>query len=271
MFRARLACVVLLALASRGGAGESVVALVPATDAAPSGSPYRAARLTVTNGAAGVVQALSVQDVRGGVTILRQATVAPGMQASLLIPLPATSTEQAYRVRFLPAARADAAPLFETTTQVAWPGDVVEAAMASLVDPQAYDRLAGSAPVWPGRTRGNVFLLAALACLVLVATLFVPRPSVRLGVLLLLTVGGALAAAIALAGQDRLFVHRVDGIVAVSARRAADWSAHDSLVPIYAVKSQLAADTTVVGPGDMIQTTIRPEDMRLFISPAAPR
>ena len=81
----------------------------------------------------------------------------------------------------------------------------------------------------------------------------------------------AIAAAFSLNGQDLLFVHDDQGLTDVWARRTTDWSARGRLVPIYAVKSQLTADTTILGPGDMLQTTIRPDAMRLFVHPAAGR
>ncbi|MCY2927731.1 MAG: hypothetical protein NT031_20280 [Planctomycetota bacterium] len=237
----------------------------------PSLAWYRTARLTADNLASSIATTFSVQDARGGVTVRLDAYAASGNSGNALLPLPATSTAQSYRIRHVSLSHSDEPDPFETTALVAWPADVVENSLATLVDPQAYDRMAHLAPIWPAATRRNVFLLGALASLLLVATMFVPDRTARVCALLALTVAITIAAGIALNGQELLFVHDEPGLTAVSARRTTDWSARGRLVPLYAVKSQLTADTTVIGPGDMLQTTIRPDAMRLFVRPAAPR
>ncbi|MEI7835580.1 MAG: hypothetical protein WCK05_04120 [Planctomycetota bacterium] len=261
---------VLLAYAA-GAHAESFVTLTPATETRPSLPPYRMARLTVAYRGDRVVQALSVRDDRGGLTVLRLATIAPGASATIQLPLPATSTQQAYRVRLLAGPDPHSPVLFEAHPLITWPGDVVEASMATLIDPHAYDRLAHLAPVWPGSTRRHIFLLAALGSLALVATMFIPRSLLRLAALLVLAAAGTLAAAIALNGQSLLFVHETGPLTVVSARRTTTWAnSHAPLVPLYAVNSQLGSDTTILGPDDMLQTIIRPDAIRLFARPDAP-
>lgn len=260
---------ILLALAAVGAADESSVTIAPAPEAPQLMLPYRTARLTAGHLTSSIVTTFSVQDARGGVTVRLEAYAASGNTGTVLLPLPATSTAQSYRIRHVSLTHPDEPDRFETTALVAWPPDVVESSLAALVDPQAYDRMAHLAPVWPAATRRNVFLLGALASLLLVATMFVPNRTARLWALLALTAAITIAAALALNGQELLFVHDEPGLTAVSARRTTDWSARGRLVPLYAVKSQLTADTTVIGPGDVLQTTIRPDAMRLFVRPAA--
>ena len=257
--------------AAAGAVGETAVVLAPAADKPQPGSLYRTAQLSVTNGTAQVAQAVSVRDVRGGVTVLCLATLPPGASATLVLSVPATSTRQSYRVRLLASPEADATVLFEARQELTWPGDVVEATMAALVDPQAYDRLAPLAPAWPAEVRRNVLVLAALGALLLVATMFLPRQSLRLSALLVLTVAACLAAGAALNNLDLLLVHEAGPITAVAARRTTTWTiSRAGRVPLYAVKSQLTADTTILGPDDMLQTTIHPDAMRLFVYPPPP-
>ncbi|MCY2931899.1 MAG: hypothetical protein NTV86_20870 [Planctomycetota bacterium] len=270
MRRRSLATVVIGLFLAAPAAGESGITITPAPEAPQSMLPYRTARLTIPDASTSVTPTLSVQDVRGGVTVLVQPIDRTDNGTTILLPLPATSTQQSYRVRHLPVDRPDAPALLEPAAIVAWPGDVVENSLATLVDPQAYDRLAHLAPVWPASARRSVFLLAALACLLLIATMFVPARSVRLWVMLALTVAITIGAGLALNGQDLLLIHDEPGLTVVSARRTTDWIARGRLVPIYAVKSQLTADTTVLGPGDVLQTTIRPDAMRIFVRPPVP-
>lgn len=272
MRRRNLATVaILLGACAVAGAAESVVTLTPAPDEPRSPLPYQMARLSVTNRGEAVVGAVSVQDVRGGLTVLRPATIAPGATETIVVPLLAFSTQQTFRVQLLAGPEPGARVLFEARPLVAWPGEIVEATLAALLDAPAYDHLAGQSPLWPADVRLNILGLAALAALLLVATMFIHRPALRLGALFLLIAAATLAAALALRAQELLVVRDSGPRLAVSARRTIDWSEHyETLVPLYAVKSQLTSDTAILGPGYTLRTTIRPDSPRLFARLRAP-
>jgi hypothetical protein len=257
---------ILAAAAPSAGSSGPPISLRPLSVASEPLPPYRTCQVDVDNRTGRIVQAVTVQDVRGGPTILLPITIAPNTKRSVLLPLPPTSVDQVYRVALQAGPEVTSFVLEQSEHHVAWDPEAVETALAVLIDPQAYDQRAGQTPVWPQAFRQNVLLLAGIAGLAMVGPLFIRRRRLRLAVTVAVVAAATIGSAAWLNRQPLLFARQDGPIVTVACRRTCCWwDWRGGLVPLYAVQRESTEDNaTVVIPGGAIRTTMRPDVMRLF-------
>jgi len=145
--------------------------------------PYRRVNLTVQydspDPSAGdkydVIRCITIRSVRGGPTMLFNVTIPPGAPAARInMVLPALSAEDSYDVRLLAGNSAETAVIAQFNLTLDWPAELVTA--QGFLDPDAYDAGDYLPPVWSNRMLGLVFMISAIVCVMLAASLLV-RPT----------------------------------------------------------------------------------------------
>jgi len=237
--------------------------------------PYRTATLTLeyisSDAAAGnrhdVIRCITIRSARGGPTMLSRVTVpvaSPVQKLGVLVP--PLSAQGAYRVRLFAGQTADSDLLGEFDLSLDWPTGWVTA--EAFVDPEAYGDGDYVPPRWSNRTLYSVFVTAAIACILLAATLLVRSAPWRVAG----TVFIALAAATALwtiATSEPAVVRQPIGddgrMLLVSCRRAAKCEIPaPHTIPLYYDLEEMADDNAVVHTAEGLTVLLAARDVLLF-------
>ena len=240
--------------------------------------PYRPVFLTVQYDSPGpgagnkrdVIRCITVRSARGGPTMLFGVTIPPGSPPrKISIILPALSAEDSYNVRLLAGETADTAVISESDLSLDWPVGWVTA--QAFLDPAAYDDGDYLPPVWSNRTLQSVFVIAAVACVLLAAMLLARRSFRR--------VFGATATALA-AGAGLWFAASFEPIILrqqlgddgrlllVSCLR----DAHCEIlaphtVPLYYNLEEMSRDNAVIRTSGKLLVRLKSGEIRLFARP----
>jgi hypothetical protein len=212
-----------------------------------------------------IVRAVRVRRRAGGPVVWYETAIAPNSTQALDVLLPVASAQEVYVVRLLAGAGTPASVLAEREVPVDWPAAAAAASREALIDPAAYDAYAEELPLWGGSLLRWVFLAAVLGCAALAAALLIRRPFPRLAAVAIVLAAGTFIAWHVLTSRRVLVVREADGLLAVTSRRTAAWTAHRSdLVCVFASPGHLDADGTECWPGERLRVVIRPHEVRLF-------
>lgn len=276
-----------------------VTADLTADDRQPGGpAPLRRAVLTIRNGLAQTIHAVSLHADDGGPRRLLPITAAPRGSARLGVSLPATSAAQNWTLRFFDRYDNGADPgpparlIARTQASIRWPLDQV--ATDAIVNPRALDALDQVRPVWPTAFRQEV--LIALAGMIVLAgfALFFPARWANLAAVMVVVAGAsallvwmltrvappvvqARTGHVLLRGTDgrqhHLTVTRLTSLrtAEASAEGAGDWC-------LYRDRADMAADRTLLRPaepahssGVPISSPTAPREMKMVVGVAGQR
>ena len=240
--------------------------------------PYRRANLTIqydssvrgADNTHDVIRCITVRSARGGPTMLFRVTIPTGAPPlKLSVVLPPLSAEESYNVRLLAGETAEAAVIAEFDLSLDWPAGWVTA--EAFLDPDAYDAGDYLPPVWSNRTLQSVFVVAAVACVLLAATLLMRRAAWRLF--------GASAAVIATAAGlwfaasfEPTIVRRELGddgrLLLVSCLRDAHCEIPEPhIAPLYYNLEEMARDEAVIRTSEKLTVRFKCGEVRLFARP----
>jgi hypothetical protein len=241
--------------------------------------PYRRANLTVryaspasgTRGKHGVIRGITVRSARGGPTMLFGVTIPPDSPPrALRVVLPALSAEDSYNVRLLAGETADAAVIAEFDLSLDWPAGWVTA--QAFLDPEAYETGDYLPPVWSHRTLQSVFVISAVACVLLAASLLVRHAGWRVSAAMV-TVIAAAAGLYLVASSEPTVVRQEIGddgrLLMVSCLRDGHCEiSGPHTVPLYYDLEEMARDEAVIRTSEKLNVYLKSGKVRLFARPA---
>ena len=260
MSRPRLITWVVLTLASAAAADNVTATLEPALS--ERGEFFQPATLTVHNATDTTIRFLRIQWQLGGPTFVHHATIPPGGSKDLAVALPAMTRHQRFRVD----AGLEAGDAIVTEAEITWPIDWVDPSV--WIDPQAYEPYEGLEIGWSDSLRRLVWWSAAIGCVLLVASMAVPRAKWRMasagaviviGLAVACYVGAQPVATNSHVSADR----RTSALFVKRQTRLLSWNS--ALTPIYATRAQMMEDDAVYSDG--LWVTLKPGHVRLFRSP----
>ena len=268
----------LLALATGvASAGQITVSLEAAPK--PLGRPpYARAILNVQNAGANAIQAISLQEARGGPTFVYDLLVPPGTTRSARIDLLASSVHQSYDVRSLAGKDHNSGTLAEERAGISWAEDLVEKAGRHLIDPALHGRWEHDVATWPPVLLQNMILAALLICLTAAATFFLRSVRFRAAMILIVVAGGTCAVVWLLRSQPTVLMRELETdvgapgqrdrqrpLIVLTARRTTKWShSADDFIPVYPTVSAMTDDDVVIHPGRGMTLILYPGQVRLF-------
>jgi len=231
----------------------------------PADAPPNHATLTVRNETATEAAAVALRWKSGGPRWIVPLPLAPDQKTELSIALPPAALEQVWKIQLLAADRPDAMVLSETQAEISWPVQQVQP--NCLRDPFAYDSVRDDFPIWPGRLRRDVFLLAAMTGLLLCGACLLRKSALRAAVVILLAAAGASGGYWLLGRCETLLIEDRGPTLLFRCRRTSlvQWSDPDSrLLPIYQTRRQMETDTLTLHPHRGASFTLQPDEIRLF-------
>jgi len=242
--------------------------------------PYRRGNLTVQYDSiaseAGskhdVIRCITVRSARGGPTMLFYVTIPTGSPPrKLSIVLPALSAEDSYNVRLLAGETADTAVIAKFDLSLDWPAGWVTA--QGFLDPEAYDAGDYLPPVWSNRTLQSVFVIAAVACVLLAASLLIRRATWRLFAATATVIAAAAGLWLAASFEPTILRQRLgeDGsLLLVSCLRDARCEIPEPhTVPLYYDLDHMALDDAVIRTSERLTVRLKSGEVRLFGRPPA--
>jgi hypothetical protein len=242
--------------------------------------PYRRGNLTVqydsTASEAGnkydVIRCITIRSARGGPTMLFHVTIPTGSPPrKLSVVLPALSAEDSYNVRLLAGETADAAVIAEFDLSLDWPAGWVTA--QAFLDPEAYDDGDHLPPVWSNRTLQSVFVIAAVACVLLAASLLIRRATWRLFAATATVIAAAAGLWLAASFEPTVVRQQLgeDGrLLLVSCLRDAHCEIPEPhTVPLYYNLEDMVLDDAVVRTPEKLTVRLKSGEVRLFGRPPA--
>jgi len=240
--------------------------------------PYRRANLTVqydsptpdADNKYDVIRGIAIRSARGGPTMLFGVTIPTGSPPrTLSVVLPALSAEDSYNVRLLAGETAESAVIAGFDLPLDWPAGWVTA--EAFLDPEAYDTGEHLPPVWSNRTRQSVFVITAVACVLLAATLLVRRAEWRVfaATVTVIAAGAGLWFA---ASFESIIVRRELGddgrLLLVSCLRDVECEIlAPHTVPLYYNLEEMAGDEAVIHTSEKLTVRLRSGQVRLFARP----
>jgi len=242
--------------------------------------PYRRGNLTVQYDSpppsAGnkydVIRGITIRSARGGPTMLFGVTIPAGSPPrKLSVVLPALSAQDSYNIRLLAGETAQTAVIAEFDLSLDWPAGWVTA--QAFLDPDAYDAGDYLPPVWSNRTLQSVFVIAAVACVLLAANLLIRRAAWRV----FGTAATVIAAAAGLwfaASFEPTIARRQLGddgrLLLVSCLRDAQCEILEPhTVPLYYNLEEMARDDAVIRTSEKLTVRFKSGEVRLFARPPA--
>jgi hypothetical protein len=262
--------------ATCGATAEITASLEVSTQQDASDKAYRRAELTITNSAAVVVESVLLKPTGVGLTVRYNLTVPPGSTGKQTVALPAVSPVQEYA---LTALDASGKTIDKISVPITWPAELVST--DAFID-DAFGAWTDETVHLPAKTRRNYLLVLAMFVTAAAATLFIRRPLLRAGAVVVLV--GATAALVLFAylprGPKDVPTHRYelfmydgvggieqDSFAVLSALRTTQWSGSTSSVPhpVWFDRKDAANDDAVVDPvARTIYLTLRPDQVRII-------
>ncbi len=270
----------LILFATGGASAEINASLEVSTQQDASDKAYRRAELTITNSADAAVESILLKPTGVGLTVRYKLTVPPGSPGKMTVALPAVSPVQEYT---LTALDASGETIEKVSIPITWPAELVST--DAFID-DAFGAWIDEAARLPAKTRRNYLLVLAMFVTAAAATLFIRRPLLRVGAVVVLVVGAAALllfvylprssphshGGVRVCRYELLMYDGVGGIehdsfAVLSALRTTQWSGSTSSVPhpVWFDRKDAANDGVVVDPvADTIYLTLRPDRARII-------
>jgi len=240
--------------------------------------PYRRGNLTVrydspppgADNKHDVIRSVTIRSARGGPTMLFGVTIPTGSPPrKFSVLLPALSAEESYNVRLLAGETAESAVIAEFDLSLDWPAEWVTA--EAFLDPDAYDAGDYLPPVWSNRTLQSVFVIAAVACVLLAATLLVRRSTWRMFAATATVIAAAAGLWFAASFEPTIVRQGLgdDGrLLLVSCLREAHCEILEPhTVPLYYNLEEMARDEAVIRTSEKLIVRFKSGEVRLFSRP----